>query len=102
MGPAPDSTRRLVLLGIVRSTTGEAVERLVNVANGDILERTLAKPGESLVERTVRNVAGLPAIDRVTIAAQSGRTRVRDASGVVMSFASDERGRAVDVQVERP
>ena len=102
MGPAPDSTRRLVLLGIVRSTTGEAVERLVNVANGDILERTLAKPGESLVERTVGNVAGLPAIDRVTIAAHSARTRVRDASGVVMSFASDERGRAVDVQVERP
>jgi hypothetical protein len=100
--PAPDSTRRLVLLGMVRSSTGEPVERLINVANGDILERSLAQPGQALVERTVGNVAGLPAIDQATVATGMVRTRVRDASGIVLSFVSDERGKAADVQVEKP
>jgi hypothetical protein len=99
--PNVDGARRLVLLGTTRNAAGQTVQRLVDVATGDIVERTDVNAGQPMFERSAGNVTELAMIDQTATAAGIIRARVRDPSGVVVSFVRDTRGRVGDVKVER-
>jgi hypothetical protein len=101
-GAASDGAPRLLLLGIIRDTAGHSVQRLVNAANGDILERVVAGVGQPVVERNVGNVAALTVLEPATNSAGVLLERARDTSGVVVSFVRDALGKVRDVNVERP
>jgi hypothetical protein len=95
-----EAARRFVMLGTMRNKAGQTVQRLLDAATGDIVERTLASARQDVLERAAGNVAQLTVIDQTSTTAGM-QARVRDASGVVISFIRSSNGKVFDVKVER-
>ena len=53
---------RGLLLGSTRGADGGVVQRLVNQATGDIVERTLSSAGQQLAQRVVGSILRLPVV----------------------------------------
>jgi hypothetical protein len=100
----PDSarTRRLRIIGTMHNAAGETVQRLVNLDDGEIFERTLAPRGARTAERSVGNVVSLPPVAEPALTADGTLNRVRDPSGAVLTFVEDARGGVGQVTVQAP
>ena len=89
VGTLVGGTLRGLVLGVTRLANGNTLQRIVNEATGDILERTLSAAGSQLAERVVGSVLRLPTIRETTNAAGQAVRQVRDTAGALLEYTLD-------------
>jgi hypothetical protein len=89
VGGAVGSLLRGLVIGVTRLANGNTRQRVVNEANGDILERTLSTAGSQLGERVVGSILRLPTIRETTNTAGQLVRQVRDQAGSLLEYTLD-------------
>lgn len=92
---------RGLVLGTTRLSNGNLLQRLVNEATGEILERTLSQAGQTIGERVVGSLARLEQVGQTTNAAGQVVRRVRDASGQLIEYVQDTAGKLSNIRIVR-
>jgi hypothetical protein len=88
-----------LLLGNIRNAAGQAVQRLVDQATGNIIERTLATAGQAAAERVVGSITSLQQVSQVTNTAGQLVRRVRDQTGAVIEYVQDAAGKLSNIRL---
>jgi hypothetical protein len=86
---------RGLVLGTTRLANGNTLQRVVNEATGEILERTLSSAGSAIGERVIGNVLRLPTLSETTNAAGQLVRRVRDQGGSLLEYTLDKAANKV-------
>ena len=74
---------RPLLLATTRLANGGSLQRIVDQASGNILERTLSTAGQAVGERVVGSILRLPNVSETTNAAGQVVRQVRDAGRLI-------------------
>lgn len=80
------------LLGTTRNAAGQTVQRILNEATGEILERTLSAAGQQVAQRVVENVTRLPVVQETTNQAGQLVRQVRDRAGSLIEYTLERAG----------
>lgn len=81
---------RGLVLGVTKLANGNTLQRLVDQATGNIVERTLSAAGGQLADKVVGNVLRLPTLKETTNAAGQTVRQVRDQAGKIIEFTLDK------------
>jgi hypothetical protein len=95
VGGAVGTLLRGLVIGTTRLTNGNLLQRVVNEATGEILERTLSAAGGQLAQRVVGNVLQLPTLRETTNAAGQLVRQVRDQAGALLEYTFDRAANKV-------
>src|SRR4051812_20851629 len=80
------------LLGTTRNAAGQTVQRILDEATGNILERTLSTAGQQVAQRVVSSVTRLPVLQQTTNQAGQVVRQVRDQAGSLIEYTLDRVG----------
>ncbi|MFL5580762.1 MAG: hypothetical protein ACJ8AO_10340 [Gemmatimonadaceae bacterium] len=80
------------LLGVTRNAAGQTVQRILNEATGDILERTLSTAGQQVAQRVVGRVTDLRTIAETRNQAGQLVRQVRDQAGALIEYTLERAG----------
>lgn len=83
------STVRGLVLGVTRLANGNTLQRIVDQATGNILERTLSAAGSQVADRIVGNLLRLPTLRETTNTAGQAVRQVRDTAGSLLEYTLD-------------
>lgn len=89
VGTVVGGTLRGLVLGVTRLANGNTLQRVVDEATGEILERTLSTAGSQIAQRVVGSVLRLPTIRETTNAAGQAVRQVRDTAGSLLEYTLD-------------
>ena len=85
-----------LLLGTVTNALGQSVQRVIDQATGNILEKAVAAAGQQAAERVVGNITQLPVLNTVTDAAGNLVKRARDsATNAIVEYTLSKAGKLV-------
>lgn len=90
---------RGLLLGTTNLAGGNVLQRIVNDATGEILERTLSSAGKTLTQKVVGKITDLPQVSQTTNAAGQLVRQVRDTTGRVIEYVQDAAGKLSGIRV---
>jgi len=90
---------RGLLLGTTRLAGGNVLQRVVNEATGEILERTLSAAGAAVGQRVVGSITSLPQLRQTTNAAGQVVRQVRDQTGKVIEYVQDAAGKLSNIRL---
>ena len=89
-----------LLLGTITNAAGQAVQRLIDPATGNILEKAVSAAGQNAAEKVVGNITKLPVISQVTDAAGNLVKQARDAAtNAVVQYTLSKAGKLLAASV---
>jgi hypothetical protein len=89
VGGAVGQILRGLVIGTTRLADGNLLQRVVNEATGEILERTMSAAGSQLAQKVIGNVLNLPTLRESTNAAGQLVRQVRDQAGAMLEYTLD-------------
>ena len=81
---------RGLVLGVTRLANGNSLQRIVDEATGNLLERTLSTAGQQISERVVGSILRLPTLNETTNAAGNLVRQVRDQGGSLLEYTLEK------------
>jgi hypothetical protein len=83
-----------LLLGTVKNSLGQTVQRLIDPGTGSIIEKAVAAAGQSTAEKIVGNITQLPVISTATDAAGNIVKRAKDAAtNAIVQYTLSKAGK---------
>ena len=81
---------RGLVLGVTRLANGNSLQRVVDEATGNLLERTLSTAGQQISERVVGSILRLPTLNETTNTAGNLVRQVRDQGGSLIEYTLEK------------
>jgi hypothetical protein len=88
-----------LVLGTVTNAAGQAVQRIVDQATGNIVEQTLSAAGSVIAQKTVGSLLKLPVLSTATDAAGNVVKQVRDSSGSLVEYTLSKAGKYLSSRI---
>ena len=89
-------------LGNLRNAAGQTVQRYIDQATGQILERTLGTAGQAATQRVVGSITSLPLVNQTRNQAGQLVKRVRDTTGAIIEYIQDAAGKLSNIRIVQP